>query len=59
MCDAETEEDNPVEEKYRKLAHGQLRGLVDPELKPNKEESQQIERLVSSRATSSRCATRT
>ncbi|CAN0315901.1 unnamed protein product [Discosporangium mesarthrocarpum] len=50
VADYEMEEDNPVEQKYRKLAHDQLRGLVDPELKPNLDERQRIDAIVSSRA---------
>lgn len=49
VSDYEMEEDNPVEHKYRKLAHDQLRGLVDPELKPNRDERQRIDALVASR----------
>ncbi|CAM9241184.1 unnamed protein product, partial [Choristocarpus tenellus] len=50
VADYETEEDNPVEQKYRKLAHDQLRGLVDLELKPNLDERQRIDAIVSSHA---------
>jgi hypothetical protein len=28
VADWETEEDNPVEQKYRKMAHNVIRGLV-------------------------------
>jgi phosphatidylinositol 3-kinase len=34
--------------RYRKLAHDKLRGVVDPNLKPNKEERERIESLVAS-----------
>ena len=49
VSDYEIEEDNPVEQKYRKLAHDQLRGLVDPELKPNRDERHRIDELVAAR----------
>lgn len=49
VSDYEMEEDNPVEHKYRKLAHDQLRGLVDPELKPNRDERHRIDELVADR----------
>lgn len=49
VSDYEMEEDNPVEHKYRKLAHDQLRGLVDPELKPNRDERHKIDELVAGR----------
>lgn len=49
VSDYEMEEDNPVEQKYRKLAHDQLRGLVDPELKPNRDERHRIDELVAGR----------
>lgn len=49
VSDFEMEEDNPVEHKYRKLAHDQLRGLVDPELKPNRDERHRIDELVAAR----------
>lgn len=49
VSDYEMEEDNPVEHKYRKLAHDQLRGLVDPELKPNRDERQRIDAIVAAR----------
>lgn len=49
VSDFEMEADNPVEDKYRKLAHDQLRGLVDPELKPNKDERHRIDELVAGR----------
>ena len=49
VSDYEMEGDNPVEQKYRKLAHDQLRGLVDPELKPNRDERHKIDELVAGR----------
>lgn len=49
VSDYEMEEDNPVEHKYRKLAHDKLRGLVDPELKPNRDERHRIDDLVAGR----------
>ncbi|KAG5186010.1 kinase-like domain-containing protein [Tribonema minus] len=50
VTDWETEEDNPVEGKYRKMAHDLLRGLVDPELKPNREERERLDALINSPA---------
>lgn len=48
VADFETEEKNPVEDKYRKIAHDLLRGLVDPELKPNKDERERLDIVVNS-----------
>ncbi|CAM9917228.1 unnamed protein product [Phaeothamnion confervicola] len=48
VADWELEEDNPVENKYRKLAHKLLRGLVDPELRPNKKEREALDRVINS-----------
>merc|ERR1712226_1404264 len=41
-------EQNPVEIKYYKLARSLLRGLVDPNLKPNKIERARISAIVTS-----------
>ena len=50
IYDCEAESDNPVESKYRKLAHDKFRGTGarDPSLKPNKEERERIEALLAS-----------
>eukprot|EP01138_Halocafeteria_seosinensis_P006251 gb/GECG01006392.1/.p1 GENE.gb/GECG01006392.1/~~gb/GECG01006392.1/.p1 ORF type:complete len:1074 (+),score=112.44 gb/GECG01006392.1/:1-3222(+) len=37
---------NPVELKYKKLARGLVRTLVDPNLKPNRTELQQIDQVI-------------
>lgn len=46
VLDWECEQDNPVEDKYRTLAHEMLRGIVDPDLKPNKAQKRQIDRIL-------------
>ena len=46
VLDWECEQDNPVEDKYRTLAHEMLRGIVDPELKPNKAQKGMIDRIL-------------
>ena len=33
IYDCEAEAENPVEAKYRKLAHDKIRGVMDPNLK--------------------------
>jgi len=55
VYDCEAESDNPIEDKYRRLAHDKLRGGaagtgggVDIALKPNKEEREKIEALLAS-----------
>ncbi len=50
VMDWEVEEDNPVELKYRKLAHSLLRGASDPNLKPNRDERQLIDAIINSPA---------
>ena len=44
----ENEFDNPYEDKYRTLAHDLLRGLVDPALKPDKEQRIQLGQIIDS-----------
>jgi phosphatidylinositol 3-kinase len=48
IADFEVEDENPLEIKYRKLAHNILRGLVDPDLKPNREERERIDAVINS-----------
>ncbi len=50
VMDWEVEEDNPVELKYRKLAHSLIRGTSDPNLKPNRDERQLIDAIINSPA---------
>lgn len=40
--------DNPVEDKYRTLAHDLLRGLVDPALKPDREQRDRLASIIAS-----------
>ena len=40
--------DNPAQDKYRILAHDMIRGLVDPGLKPDRNQRMRLERIVSS-----------
>ena len=46
--DDEKEHDNPVEDKYRTLAHDLLRGLVDPALKPDREQRDRLAAIIAS-----------
>jgi hypothetical protein len=46
--DYEDEHDNPVEDKYRALAHDLLRGLVDPALKPDREQRHRLAAILDS-----------
>lgn len=46
--DFEREQDNPVEDKYRTLAHDLLRGLVDPALKPDREQRDRLAAIIAS-----------
>lgn len=46
--DYENEMDNPVEDKYRTLAHDLLRGLVDPALKPDREQRDRLASIIAS-----------
>ena len=45
--DWEVGQDNPCEDQHRKLTHHSNRGSSDPTLKPNLEEKQDLERIVS------------
>ena len=48
FLDYESEIDNPVEDKYRTLAHDLLRGLVDPALKPDREQRDRLASIIAS-----------
>lgn len=48
FLDYENEHDNPVEDKYRTLAHDLLRGLVDPALKPDREQRHRLAAIIDS-----------
>lgn len=48
FLDYENEEDNPTEDKYRTLAHDLLRGLVDPALKPDRKQREQLTAIIES-----------
>ncbi len=48
FLDYENEMDNPVEDKYRTLAHDLLRGLVDPALKPDREQRDRLAAIIAS-----------
>ena len=48
FLDYENENDNPVEDKYRTLAHDLLRGLVDPALKPDREQRAKLAAIIDS-----------
>ncbi|EQC34632.1 hypothetical protein SDRG_07953 [Saprolegnia diclina VS20] len=48
VWDPDLAEDNPAERKYRKLARDILRGSIDPNLKPNREEKFRIDKLLGS-----------
>jgi phosphatidylinositol 3-kinase len=48
FLDYENENDNPVEDKYRTLAHDLLRGLVDPALKPDREQKNRLASIIDS-----------
>jgi hypothetical protein len=50
FLDYEDENDNPVEDKYRTLAHDLLRGLVDPALKPDRVQRDQLAAIIASPA---------
>lgn len=47
VWDPELNEENPSERKYRKLARDILRGSIDPNLKPSRDENVRIEALLS------------
>lgn len=48
ILEYENENDNPVEDKYRTLAHDVIRGLVDPALKPDREQRARLAAIVES-----------
>lgn len=48
FLDYEDEHDNPVEDKYRTLAHDLLRGLVDPALKPDRKQRDRLSAIIDS-----------
>lgn len=48
VLEYENENDNPVEEKYRTLAHDVIRGLVDPALKPDREQRARLAAIIES-----------
>lgn len=48
FLDYEDEHDNPVEDKYRTLAHDLFRGLVDPALKPDRVQRDQLAAIIDS-----------
>jgi hypothetical protein len=48
FLDYENENDNPVEDKYRTLAHDLLRGLVDPALKPDRVQRDRLAAIIAS-----------
>lgn len=48
FLDFEHQNDNPVEDKYRALAHDLIRGLVDPALKPDREQRERLAAIIDS-----------
>lgn len=46
VLDWEIGQDNPCEDQHRKLAHHSKRGSADPSLKPNLQEKQMLDRIV-------------
>uniref|UniRef100_M4BN39 phosphatidylinositol 3-kinase n=1 Tax=Hyaloperonospora arabidopsidis (strain Emoy2) TaxID=559515 RepID=M4BN39_HYAAE len=46
VWDPDLTEDNPAERKYRRLARDILRGSIDPNLKPSRDEKARIELLL-------------
>lgn len=46
VWDPDVNEENPAERKYRRLAKDVLRGLIDPNLKPSRDEKARIETLL-------------
>lgn len=48
VLEYENENDNPVEDKYRTLAHDVIRGLVDPALKPDREQRTRLAAIIES-----------
>ena len=48
FLDPENVDDNPVEDKHRALAHDLIRGLVDPSIKPDKQQRAKIASIIAS-----------
>jgi len=48
VLEYENENENPVEDKYRTLAHDLIRGLVDPALKPDKKQRDRLAAIIES-----------
>jgi phosphatidylinositol 3-kinase len=48
FLDYEDENDNPIDDKYRTLAHDLLRGLVDPALKPDRVQRDKLAAIIAS-----------
>ena len=46
FLDMECADDNPVEDKYRTLQHELIRGLVDPALKPDASERNELNAII-------------
>ena len=48
FLDYENENDSPIDDKYRTLAHDLLRGLVDPALKPDRTQRDKLAAIIAS-----------
>ncbi|KAL3912563.1 MAG: hypothetical protein SGILL_006830 [Bacillariaceae sp.] len=48
FLDYEDENDSPIDDKYRTLAHDLLRGLVDPALKPDRVQRDKLAKIIAS-----------
>ena len=48
FLDYENEHENPIDDKYRTLAHDLLRGLVDPALKPDRYQRDKLATIIAS-----------
>ena len=48
FLDYENENDNPVEDKYRTLAHDLLRGLVDKNIRPDRVQRDRLAAIIAS-----------
>ena len=48
FLDYEDENDSPIDDKYRTLAHDLLRGLVDPALKPDRTQRDKLAAIIAS-----------
>lgn len=48
FLDYEDENDSPIDDKYRTLAHDLLRGLVDPALKPDRVQRDKLAAIIAS-----------